>query len=1615
MWEAGEANLPMAKAWNSLPSWKRDMFAAQVYENYDEITTNPEAFRAAIDKVVEAKKPADVKAAAPAATTPEVFDVDYFNKELARLKNKVSAAERVERRAEMGPDKTAAEQKLAKANQEIDAFFAKQSPLFNAAADKTIAESEEREAKKTAATTPEVITTPTAPKRGRPAKPVVEGAEPKTPKPRGRKKIQLTPEEQALKDAERGVNQAEAIKAARDVDKLIKFLSSEFDPANTKSPDFTKVATQGLDSVRREYIYKLNEFATKNAYRTKPASGGKARDFLASSDKITQKERADLQTRLEFEKTRPPKPSAARSKSSGKVNPALYNFETATQAIDNIIAKGSKFERLLAARLKPFVEDVKLVVADTQENTTDDTKRLLDTASGVYSSRRFGDKVYRMIVLRGENFGDPDMQGVNNTIFLHEALHAATEAKIDQWQQLTNAGKPVPPNLQESINGLMSTMAAAQLAYEDLQASGKPIAPNLRHKMEKLDISNDLQEFVAYGLTDADMQNFLLAAPGKVRKDRPSDFFKNLFSRFVNDMRKIFNMKDSDKSALQDLMLVTEGLLQEQYYEPVQSVNTVELNAKISKSDIAREKAQLSENSTNTAGDTQKAIQARSFDVYKNALIDGWDSLSNSAKNKILYATPTPNIIDWKGDQIPAFKAIDKAQQYMSGMRQNLLRAYTKQAEAIGTFVRKTGVEGKNAMATAMHLARLENVTPSVFADRVDALQNDLRIVQLNKEAANPAVNVNERAAIDQKLNERRAAINNVFDAWEALGKFKDGHKIYRMVRQYYKDSGALTRALLDRNINRLNLEGDVNDPSTPKGRLMLSVRRMYEDSEFKGVEEYFPFMRHGPFVLEVQGPLGRERYHFDKEAKRTDYKRERAREINADPEDGSVFKVYRDLEDENRDRFAAESRMLTDMFNAVEAATEASTLDKETLKDELYQIYLTTLPEQSFRKQYMHADNVTGFSADVLRNFKTYANRMASQAAKLRYAPEIVDAIQRAKDTLEGMPPAQQSELGIFVDEMARRGMEEINPTPENKYANFAAQATFYMLLTGAGSAAVQTTALPVYVMPALNANYGYGKAAASFAKWSSLFKSLGFTTENVDGVKQLIAPTVAESSLVRNNPLLQRAFNEATARDLVGQSLSSNIIDLRRTPDSAVDSLAKNSTRIFLNTTAGLFSGSERLTREISFMMAFELEYAKSGDFDKSVDAAADIVQRYVGRFDRFARPPAMRGWGKVPLQFKNYSALVTTFLIRNAAQVITGSGAGRMVALNTLGGILLLGSLFFGLTGLPLYGTITAAIDAALESLEDEEGYLHKAGKLALGDEFAKRMIENKRRRIEKDQFTATNSDMRFRYEFLPKWTGGITFGGEDGKRYSLATMLERGPISVTSDVNVGPRMSLDGLWFKEVRQSEDFKEKLGNWAEALASPPVAGAIEKIVDGTNDIIEGKPLKGGSQLLPPAYGNILKSELVRQEGVKTRRGDMVISKDELSTRNIIAQATGLGSTRAAALQDKNFKTRNEILIAQKRKNKVLEEFRNLVNDPKNDGSPEFLKKWDAFFKKYDRYNARYPIERTAITPESLNKVAENELEARANAARGLRVREQLRDYILPRHYDYIRQVMGK
>ena len=94
----------------------------------------------------------------------------------------------------------------------------------------------------------------------------------------------------------------------------------------------------------------------------------------------------------------------------------------------------------------------------------------------------------------------------------------------------------------------------------------------------------------------------------------------------------------------------------------------------------------------------------------------------------------------------------------------------------------------------------------------------------------------------------------------------------------------------------------------------------------------------------------------------------------------------------------------------------------RKTLRDDLYQNYLMSLPERMIRKQFIHAENVTGFSADVLRNFKTSAAQYANQMAKLQYARKIELKAKSAYDALEGRDPEDAERLRVFINEIAER-----------------------------------------------------------------------------------------------------------------------------------------------------------------------------------------------------------------------------------------------------------------------------------------------------------------------------------------------------------------------------------------------------------------------------------------------------------------------------------------------------------------------------------------------------------------------------------------------------------------
>lgn len=1236
----------------------------------------------------------------------------------------------------------------------------------------------------------------------------------------------------------------------------------------------------------------------------------------------------------------------AKAPQTNNVADHKYNtFTSVQQAIKYVAKIGTPFEKAMANRLAPFLKDVRFIVAQAEKDVPtirlengETLQQAFKDASGIYATAVGADgKRFKYIVLRGENFGDPSMQGINNTIFLHEGLHAATAAKVDEYYSLQKEGKPIPADLQMLMNTMYDIMQAAKDAYDfkvgEAKLLGEKLPATLRHKFESkankgLDITEDVKEFIAYGLTDEAVQQLLLSADGVVSKAKHGAVapLKTLFSKFVDSLRKAFGMSADHKSALQELMLVTEGLMQQQELSPAElsAVNKAQTaNARLDKDMEAIKLSNDAHGVTNSLGN---AIRNKDFGAFKDLYEASLPAMGNSFITKTLKTLQSSDIIRWVGDKIPALKRLDAAAQHMAGMRSLMMQASAKKADQLGKFIRKNK-GGMQALADTMHLARLQNQDP-----------------------------------VTTTVPELKAA-------WDKLGTIPGGHDMYKMVEKFYKDNYALVRHLLDQRIDSMGL-----DEESKKG-LMLQIRKMQEE-EKQGV--YFPFMREGKFWLRIDGPNGKEFYMFEGGTQRNLFEIQRAKQLGLDIKDAREAGTFM-----SGDNFASfrknaptDSKMLTEMFDAIDKATAKPGMDKEALKDQLYQTYLMTLPEQSIRKQFLHAENVTGFSADIFRNFKTSAMRLANQASKLKYGTEIQAAVQQGKDSLEGNP--DRAKLGLFIDELSERANAELDPPEQSWLATKLNQIAYYWLLTGAASAATQLASIPIMVMPSLNTEYGYAKSAKMFSKYA-LSKSLGVTREDANGNVTYHAPSIGDSQMVKKSPLLQKAFKEFVARGVTTDTNVSVLTNRNRTPANAYDSQPGAFLRSTANVMSSLFNGAERLSREATAMMTFELEYAKTKDFDASVQKAIDTTQELLGRYDNFNRPTVMRGFiGKTLGQFKMYAVNMTSFFLRNAYNMhkvlFKGQRQEGLDAMHRLTGVLAMGGMFHGLVGMPGYSVITSAIDAVLNSFGDEE---------------------EKRKRRARNPFTSDNSDLRFRYEFLPKMFGDVKITGLDGRQHTLAKVLEKGAISELTDMNIGSRTSFDGMWYRGAKPGKDTIETINNTILANLGPGVS-TLTNMAGSVDDFHNGHILRGLEKLVPAFFKNPITATRIAQEGVTTKRGDAMLKKSEVGADTVVAQALGFQSTRVARLQEEGFAIQKEVITADRARKELLTHLDEALLS-----SDSTFKDKQKIINQIVQHNKRYPAEGFFIDMDTIDRSLDRAIANKGLTIRGQQIKENLLPYL--------------
>lgn len=1469
--------------------------------------------------------------------------------------------------------------------------------------------------------------TDTTPASSLPTNPAT-GLKPPGKRGGGRKPVERTPEQQAAADQQRKDRQKVGRDSIRTAERAKAAVDKPFNMADYDSDDAARAAALELQQERDAALVEAYRILNDKSL----ARGSKAKQIaqqVVDSPVFDADNRARAQNQAKQTDT-------ARSELLGDLTDSqpdtFYEGVTdATQAIDRVIKTGNVFERLLAQRIKPFLKGVKVVIVRNPETDIPNakTRSAFKGAMGLYVERGKDRTIYLSNM--------PGLRGINNMTFLHEAVHGATMAQINAYIKDPSA---VSPQARAAVESLQSVMLQAYKYYAVMNVSGK--TDPLEDALFSLGAFTDLKEFVAYGLTQPEMQDFLMKVPGQYKFDGET-LNRGLLTKFVQSIRKMFGMGPQYDSSFQDLVVVTDRLLRAGSAPASKSTITA-LAKKLTKQNKTLAKLAKS----NTATDLNASIgelmmETRSAKDAVRLLRAAFDALNVGSIRAVMPTMTTMDITRWAGDRVANLKRVNDAVDRMAGMRARMIRELAEKVPAWAEFG-KTYEQGGRTLGDVMNASTLLNVDPTLHANLADALKNDPELQKAKADyqaaLANPTLSPKQRSTVKGQVTKRENELKAVYEGgtvvnphtgekyviegWDKLGTYGngEGHRIYKMARDAYRETFDLHQQLLIEKITKANIPGKANDPNTPKGKLIAQITQTFQEAQQLGV--YFPLMRYGNYWLRIGKGKAGEFYMFESATARNNYARQRADELKRGYDDvlaDQTFEVGDQL-DGMRNDIVESSQMLKDIFKAIEDGAQidpvtgrAAITDVDAIKDQVYQMYLMTLPDRDIRRKFTHRQGKTGFSADVLRNFVTSQHTAANQLARLAYADEIRLAIGSSYAELAGNPDGLK--LAAIVDEIALRATAEMTPQIPGEFnwdqlAAIGNQAVFFYMLTSPKSALIQMTQLPIVGLPVLVAEYGAAETAKVTARYSYLFNKFGTTKTDKDGnvTTKWGEPSINDSKYINEHPdpvyrkALKLAWQAAQDRDMFMSTYASDMTSRARAPTGKYEGGAMKALRFTGSLMGGAFHHLERIARETMYMSTFELAFArakKDGLTDdaatkKGIKEATDVVYESLFNYSQYNKPRLMKA-GAIPrlaTQFMTYPLQMTSFLVRNFYKSLPFAGnkqEQKEAAIKFYGTIGMTG-MFAGVVGLPGYSMIMGMAEGVREALrpdmddEDEDPFYDEDDD---GNPLGKRSL-----------------DLWFREWFLPTYFGpdsdlAKAMGLTDEQALMLQRGVKMGPISAVTDLNIGSSVSLDGLWFRDDQPAETSKEAWQQFVFSTLTGPFGAMGEQIMGGFDEFNNGQFNRALEKWLPAFFRGIPKALRQSEEGEQTRQGAEVRNAEWYTTGKLLGTTLGFQSTEVAEIQKKNFMAKRMIIKVQKERTKTMADLDLAVQRYENDSSDKNEERLEDALLAIDRYN--YKNGMLPITRDSVRKSLEGRAKRRGLAVDGLMVSPKEAPFVFP------------
>jgi hypothetical protein len=411
----------------------------------------------------------------------------------------------------------------------------------------------------------------------------------------------------------------------------------------------------------------------------------------------------------------------------------------------------------------------------------------------------------------------------------------------------------------------------------------------------------------------------------------------------------------------------------------------------------------------------------------------------------------------------------------------------------------------------------------------------------------------------------------------------------------------------------------------------------------------------------------------------------------------------------------------------------------------------------------------------------------------------------------------------------------------------------------------------------------------------------------------------------------------------------------------DLAASDKAGRVFRAVYDASTALFDASERISREMAYMMQAELaykKYTKQGKtqaeaLELAANEAAAGVKSAIGDFSEFERPDFMRTTGKFGdasralFMFKMWGISQAKFFMTYADKVFRGKGlttSERIEAAHELGGSLAMAAIMGGAFGLPAISTIFAAMD-----------YLDK---LFVSDDDP----EKKKRRA-LNPLLADSAEARFRYEWLPKHFGKVTVPGIDGKQHSLSQVIAQGPVSALSGVDIGAKTSYNNLFFRNPEYSSSYVGAAASFMQNNLGPDVSIGIN-FAEAVDNYDKGQYLRAVTNLVPSLGKGFISAYRLETEGAVTSKGIPILGKNDLTQLGKLSTAVGFTPTALTDAYNRSSMVHQE-----------LERMNDQKTEIKNKFIQAILKHGDmkSVFEEIKKFNARYPQPQFMLTADQL------------------------------------------